>query len=82
VNEEYAGFEAITPRPCIAGHEGAGLIVAINDPASDLKIGDRVGIKYIIDTCNKCEDCLAGDEAVCPSFKCSIIHQPGTFQQL
>jgi len=28
-------------RPCIAGHEGAGVIVAINDPRSVMKVGDR-----------------------------------------
>lgn len=29
------------PRPLIAGDEGAGVIVAINDDASKFKIGDK-----------------------------------------
>lgn len=28
-------------RPCIAGPEGAGVIVALNDPRCLLKVGDR-----------------------------------------
>jgi propanol-preferring alcohol dehydrogenase len=27
--------------PCIAGHEGAGVVVAINDPRCVMKVGDR-----------------------------------------
>lgn len=41
-----------------------------------------VGIKYIIHTCNQCEECMAGDDAICSSHKCSVFDLPGTFQQL
>jgi propanol-preferring alcohol dehydrogenase len=40
-----------------------------------------VGIKFIAATCNACEDCEAGDEAICASAKSSIYDVPGTFQQ-
>ncbi|WOO78285.1 Alcohol dehydrogenase 1 [Vanrija pseudolonga] len=74
-------FALPTPRPCIAGHEGTGEIVALNDPITKLKVGDRVGIKYIIHSCNQCETCLAGDEAICAEAKHSVFDEPGTFQQ-
>lgn len=68
-------------RPCIAGHEGAGIIVAINDPISKFKVGDRVGIKWIAHSCNQCEFCIAGDEPLCPEAKCSGINAQGSFMQ-
>lgn len=68
-------------RPCIAGHEGAGIIVAINDPISNFKVGDRVGVKWIAHSCNQCEFCIAGDEPLCQQAKCSGINAEGSFMQ-
>ncbi|KAL1412993.1 alcohol dehydrogenase [Vanrija albida] len=68
-------------RPCIAGHEGSGIIVAINDPTSKLKVGDRVGVKWIAHSCNQCDYCLAGNEPLCAEAKCSGINAQGSFQQ-
>ncbi|EJT50680.1 hypothetical protein A1Q1_08232 [Trichosporon asahii var. asahii CBS 2479] len=68
-------------RPSIAGHEGAGIIVAINDPISKLKVGDRVGIKWIAHSCNQCDYCISGDEPLCAEAKCSGINADGSFMQ-
>lgn len=68
-------------RPAIAGHEGAGVIVAINDPTSNLKVGDRVGIKWIADSCNQCEFCLGGNDPLCQKSKISGLTTSGSFQQ-
>ncbi|KAJ7732584.1 chaperonin 10-like protein [Mycena maculata] len=53
--------------PRIAGHEGIGHIVAIGEHtvASPVKIGDRVGIKWIANACLKCEMCRTGNEPCC-----------------
>lgn len=39
----------VTKTPIICGHEGVGIVVAIgsNTPESPVKIGDRVGIKFL-----------------------------------
>jgi len=68
-------------RPCVAGHEGAGIIVAINDPISNLKVGQKVGIKWIASSCNQCDYCLQGDEPLCPHALCSGLNASGSFQQ-
>jgi propanol-preferring alcohol dehydrogenase len=68
-------------RPCIAGHEGSGIIVAINDPISKLKVGDKVGVKWIAHSCNQCEFCIAGEEPLCLEAKCSGINAQGSFMQ-
>lgn len=50
--------------PLIGGHEGVGEIVAIGNhtPDSPVKIGDRVGIKWLADSCLDCEQCRKGLE--------------------
>merc|ERR1711977_335118 len=69
-------------RPCIAGHEGAGEIVALaNNTQTKFKIGDRVGVKWIATSCNECQFCLAGDEPLCPHLQCSGLTVQGTFRQ-
>lgn len=42
----------------LAGHEGAGILVAIADHTmTPLKVGDRVGIKSLATSCLQCEPC-------------------------
>lgn len=68
--------------PLIGGHEGAGEIVAIGEHTeTDLKIGDRVGIKWIAHSCNKCEFCRQGFEPLCSHALCSGFSTDGSFQQ-
>ncbi|KAJ8519255.1 hypothetical protein ONZ45_g3787 [Pleurotus djamor] len=57
------------PRlPLVGGHEGVGHIVAIGEhtPSTHVKIGDRVGIKWIANACLRCEMCRKGAESSCP----------------
>jgi Alcohol dehydrogenase GroES-like domain len=68
--------------PLIGGHEGAGEIVAIAEHSdTHLKVGDRVGIKWIGDSCLHCEYCQKGQEPLCPAAKCSGYSIDGSFQQ-
>ncbi|THW68336.1 alcohol dehydrogenase [Aureobasidium pullulans] len=40
----------------IAGHEGAGEVVAVHDDVKDLwNVGDRAGVKWVASVCRKCE---------------------------
>lgn len=49
----------------IAGHEGAGVVVAVGDGMDKRwKVGDRAGIKWIASTCGECEFCLTGTDEV------------------
>jgi D-arabinose 1-dehydrogenase-like Zn-dependent alcohol dehydrogenase len=51
-------------NPLIGGHEGVGEIVAIgeNTANSPVKVGDRVGIKWLANSCLDCEFCRKGSE--------------------
>jgi len=79
-----AGQWAIKPRlPSVGGHEGIGRVLAIGAHTSNtaINVGDRVGVKYAIDTCLDCEMCRRGYEQNCPSRKISGYHVDGTFTQ-
>ncbi|KAI0064343.1 GroES-like protein [Artomyces pyxidatus] len=69
--------------PLIGGHEGVGEIVAIgaHTANSPVKIGDRVGIKWLADSCLECEQCRKGLEQSCLKAKLSGYTVDGTFSQ-
>ncbi|PVH71475.1 alcohol dehydrogenase [Cadophora sp. DSE1049] len=76
------------PRPCqsdqVGGHEGVGMVVKLGPGVKHtgtVKVGDRVGIKWISKICRQCEACLAGSDACCLKSKISGYYTPGTFQQ-
>ncbi len=59
-------YDKPSPLPAIFGHEGSGYVVAIGKGASTtIKVGDRVGVKYIQDACLACEMCMRGHESTC-----------------
>ena len=51
-------------KDLVGGHEGVGHGVAIgaHSTSTKLKVGDRVGIKYIGSSCMDCEPCRKGNE--------------------
>jgi len=67
----------------IAGHEGAGIVVAVGANVQDLwQIGNRAGIKWIASVCRRCEFCTNGqDECHCPKQLNSGFTVAGTFQE-
>jgi alcohol dehydrogenase, propanol-preferring len=68
----------------VAGHEGAGVVVAVGSDMKDKwKVGDRAGIKWIWSTCGHCDMCTLGVdyEVHCPNQVDTAVHVPGTFQQ-
>lgn len=48
-----------------AGHEGAGVVVKIGSNVKNWKVGDRGGIKPLLDVCGACEQCWEGRENYC-----------------
>lgn len=49
--------------------------------SSNVKVGDRVGIKWLAHACGGCPACLEGHDGVCFNQKISGYYHPGTFQQ-
>lgn len=69
--------------PLVGGHEGIGEIIAIGANTSDcpVKLGDRVGIKWLAYSCLNCEQCRNGREQNCSKAKLSGFTTDGTFAQ-
>jgi D-arabinose 1-dehydrogenase-like Zn-dependent alcohol dehydrogenase len=49
----------------VPGHEGIGIVSAVGNAVRNLKVGDRVGVGWIRDSCGECEYCSIGRENIC-----------------
>ncbi|GBG30018.1 Cinnamyl alcohol dehydrogenase 8 [Hondaea fermentalgiana] len=47
------------------GHEIAGVVRAVGSEVTKFKVGDRVGVGCMVDSCRTCEDCQEGNEQLC-----------------
>jgi uncharacterized zinc-type alcohol dehydrogenase-like protein len=55
----------VSTFPLVAGHEVVGKVTQIGADVTSLKIGDRVGVGWIRNSCRVCDACLRGEENVC-----------------
>ena len=83
MTNSWRGLPMPTPAGQVGGHEGVGKIVKLGPgaEAANLKVGDRVGIKWLAGICGNCPACLEGIDASCTAGKVSGYFTPGTFQQ-
>jgi uncharacterized zinc-type alcohol dehydrogenase-like protein len=51
--------------PMIPGHEIVGTVAAVGASVARYRQGDRVGVGCLVDSCQKCEFCTAGQEQFC-----------------
>jgi len=55
------------PNPVILGHEGAGIVEAIGEGVTRVKVGDHVVLSWTPD-CGECFYCLRGQPYLCTTF--------------
>lgn len=51
--------------PQVTGHEITGVIRAVGSGVSNFKVGDRVGVGCMVNSCGHCSECSAGFEQYC-----------------
>ena len=56
VNNEWS----ISTFPLVPGHEITGIVTGVGAKATRYKLGDRVGIGCIVDSCRDCGPCRGG----------------------
>jgi len=82
MENSWRGLPYPTQPGQVGGHEGVGIVHKLGPgPEGRVKVGDRVGIKWIAYACGACTPCLEGRDGVCFNQKISGYYYPGTFQQ-
>lgn len=51
--------------PFVPGHEIAGIVKEVGSEVTRHKVGDRVGVGCMVNSCGECEYCKAGDQHYC-----------------
>lgn len=51
--------------PCVPGHEIVGVVAGVGGAVSRYKVGDRVGVGCMVNSCGKCAPCQSGLEQYC-----------------
>lgn len=69
----------MTTYPFVPGHEVIGVVDAIGDRVSHLKIGQRVGVGWFSKSCMVCEYCICGDNNLCRDAQGIIVGRHGGF---
>ena len=54
-----------TRYPIVPGHEIAGVVTAVGADVTRFKVGDRVGVGCMVDSCRTCVSCREGEEQYC-----------------
>lgn len=54
------------PLPGILGHEGSGVVTALGDGVTGIRLGDKVALSF--DSCGHCTQCAKGTPAYCLNF--------------
>ncbi|HVX43833.1 MAG TPA: NAD(P)-dependent alcohol dehydrogenase [Mycobacteriales bacterium] len=51
--------------PLVPGHEIAGIVSEVGSQVTRHKVGDRVGVGCMVDSCRECAPCRNGEEQYC-----------------
>ena len=54
--------------PLVPGHEFVGEVVEVGEEVTRFRVGDAVAVGNIVDSCGRCDNCLAHRESYCREF--------------
>jgi len=76
----YRAGVAPVRYPLTLGHEVAGVIEAAGPEVSNVQVGDRVCLHYMV-TCGECSFCSMGSEQFCTSGQMLGYHRDGGYAE-
>jgi uncharacterized zinc-type alcohol dehydrogenase-like protein len=53
------------PFPVVPGHEIVGVVAEVGSEVTKHRVGDRVGVGCMVNSCGECMNCRNGDEQYC-----------------
>jgi alcohol dehydrogenase (NADP+) len=53
------------PFPVVPGHEIVGIVAEVGSDVTRHRVGDRVGVGCMVNSCGECVNCRNGDEQYC-----------------
>ena len=53
------------PFPVVPGHEIVGVVAEVGSAVTRHRVGDRVGVGCMVNSCGECTNCRNGDEQYC-----------------
>ncbi|MEM9016363.1 MAG: alcohol dehydrogenase catalytic domain-containing protein, partial [Verrucomicrobiota bacterium] len=71
----------ISSFPFVGGHEISGRVVAKGEQVRSLELGARVGVGWYAGSCETCEQCLSGNQHLCPTSDQTIVGRHGGFAE-
>ncbi|GAU23288.1 hypothetical protein TSUD_237420 [Trifolium subterraneum] len=57
----------VSTYPLVPGHEIAGIVTEVGSKVEKFKVGDRVGVGCMVDSCRTCQNCEDNLENYCPT---------------
>jgi 2-desacetyl-2-hydroxyethyl bacteriochlorophyllide A dehydrogenase len=76
----YKGIMGISAPGSVRGHEFAGVVIAVGDPADARWVGERVSVNPVV-SCGTCWACLSSRDNLCPRLQLVGVHRPGGFAE-
>lgn len=67
--------------PVVGGHEVIGSVVALGANAKGLKLGQKVGLGWMAQSCQTCKPCLSGEPQMCRAGVPTIVGHHGGFAE-
>ncbi|KAG5067821.1 hypothetical protein AAZX31_01G020900 [Glycine max] len=66
--------------PMVPGHEVAGVVTEVGSKVEKFKVGDKVGVGCLVDSCRTCQNCCDNLENYCPqsTFTYGAKYRDGT----
>ncbi len=65
-----------TMYPAVPGHEIVGRVVEVGSAVTKFKLGDKVGVGCLVDSCRECASCAEGLEQYCEKGNTQTYNSP------
>ncbi|ONI38247.1 hypothetical protein AN639_08110 [Candidatus Epulonipiscium fishelsonii] len=76
----YNGTNSLATYPRVIGHEFGGIVEAVGDGVTNVKIGDKVAVDPVL-SCGQCYACSQNRSNVCSTLKAMGVHVDGGFAE-